>query len=181
MSMNSRKLGSRLDAWLEGTLIVGRTVREGLSTLGDRDSISVHIDELVGRGARLTKRQLLQASLDAFEVLREKFVGDRAPFVLLAIDLINGHFPKRLAVTASSIHRQMGITPPELFIFHRRAEAQLRKWLNSCIRLENGQTLNQNPNTLLAAIPKKTLFYERRVALYKLKCWCWLYVPVRGT
>src|SRR4051812_31799357 len=123
--MNPQRVQRQLKAWLAGKLVVGRTLREGLGELKNRNFISVHIDELMGRRWRPGKIEMLETSLIAFELLRKRFGRKAVLRIFLKLPIRKTRFSVRSKLTKTLVKSRMREVqrynePPEAFVYARR-------------------------------------------------------------
>src|SRR5438105_775693 len=122
MPLNNKRLAARLDAWLSGSLFGDRP----LDDLKTSPSHSRHTDEVMGKRWHPTRLQMLQTSIAAFEVLRQR-AGHGFEIALLKLPIKKTRFRSDTALTMASIARLIewqvptsrrgSGEPPELFLY----------------------------------------------------------------
>ena len=165
--MKRERLRAQLEAWLAGKLVVGRTVRDGCAHLKKRKFISVHIDELMGRRWRPGKRVMLETSLAAFDIVRER-VADAGLRVLLTIPIQKTRFALSTKVSSGLIEGRMLEVqrynePPEIFVYARREKAVIRSWLGECVAL--GGVDDSVEDVTVVAVPRRKSARAKRAVV----------------
>jgi len=172
MSINMKKVAARLGAWLSGSLFGDQPLEE----LKTRFFTSRHIDELMGSRWRPTKLELLQTSLAAFDILREK-AGEGFAIVLLKIPIKKTRLHSAAPFTMASLRALVegeflrgGGEPPELFLYPQRERAAVRKWATTNrVVLKAADELTATPAKLLA-LPIRKARLPRAAAAMTSDC-----------
>jgi hypothetical protein len=161
MSLASKTIAARLALWL--------TAGGGLEELRERDATSRHINEImqakwpnVPRVARWrpTRREMLEASVNALIILRDSRIVSVSQLLMLQISIRKTRFPVISSVALSSIEARLerdvhrfgtgGPTPPEIFIYGARRAGAVSKWLSECVPLQTDDVMLKG--LLLAAV-----------------------------